>query len=315
MNLGYRILRNLAIVIGVALPTPAAVTYNYDAAGRLITVTYSTGSTISYVYDKAGNILSRSAQGSSAPLINSVAVANGGADIAQNTWIVIKGANLVPANTPASGVDWSNAPDFAQGNLPTQLGAVSVTVNAKPAFVYFYCSAVTSTICASDQINVLTPLDNTLGPVQIVVTNGSTASPPFQANMQAIAPAFLLFNAAGYAAATHAGGSLLGPTSLYPTLSTPAAPNEIIVVYGVGFGLPTNAIVNGALKQSGPLPTNPACQIGGNDAPVSFAGLTSPGLYQVNLTIPASAQNGDNALSCTYNGSTTPPGALITVQQ
>ena len=89
------------------------------------------------MYDKAGNVLSRSLSAASGPVINSVTVANGGTDIAQNTWIVIKGANLVPSNTPASGVIWSNAPDFAQGKLPTQLGGVSATVNGKPAFVYF----------------------------------------------------------------------------------------------------------------------------------------------------------------------------------
>ncbi len=314
MKSTYLMLRNIAVVVGLCLPLSAAVTYSYDAAGRLVSVTYSNGSTISYTYDKAGNILSRSLSAASGALINSVTVANGGADIAQNTWIVIKGANLVPSNSPASGVIWSNAPDFAQGKLPTQLGGVSVIVNGKSAFIYFYCSAVTSTVCTTDQINVLTPLDSTLGPVQIVVTSGSTSSPPFTSNMKAIAPAFLLFNAAGYTAATHANGSLLGPTSLYPGLSTPAAPNEVIVTYGVGFGLPTTAIINGSSTQSGPLPTNPVCQIGGNNAAVSFAGLISPGLYQFNLTVPASAKSGDNALTCTYNGASTPSGALITVQ-
>jgi uncharacterized protein (TIGR03437 family) len=314
MKSTYLMLRNIAVVVGLCLPLSAAVTYSYDAAGRLVSVTYSNGSTISYMYDKDGNILSRSVSAASGALINSVTVANGGTNIAQNTWIVIKGANLVPSNTPASGVIWSNAPDFAQGKLPTQLGGVSVMVNGKSAFIYFYCSAVTSIVCTADQINVLTPLDSTLGPVSIVVTSGNTSSPAFTATMTAIAPAFLLFNPAGYTAATHANGSLLGPTNLYPGLSTPAAPNEVIVAYGVGFGLPTTAIVNGSSTQSGPLPTNPVCQIGGNNAAVSFAGLISPGLYQFNLTVPASANNGDNALRCTYNGSTTPSGALITVQ-
>ena len=151
MKSTYLMLRNIAVVVGLCLPLSAAVTYSYDAAGRLVSVTYSNGSTISYMYDKAGNILSRSLSAASGALINSVTVANGGTNIAQNTWIVIKGANLVPSNTPASGVIWSTAPDFAQGKMPTQLGGVSATVNGKPAFVYFYCSAVTSTVCASDR--------------------------------------------------------------------------------------------------------------------------------------------------------------------
>ena len=307
--------RKIILAIATWLLPLSATTYTYDAAGRLIQITYSNGSTISYTYDNAGNILSRSVQGASGPVINSVTVANGGIDIAQNTWIVIKGANLVSPSTPANGVIWSSAPDFAQGKLPTQLGGVSVTVDGKPAFVYFYCSAATSTVCTSDQINVLTPLDSTIGPVQIVVSSGSTSSQPFTSNMEAIAPAFLLFNNAGYTAATHANGSLLGPTSLYPGLSTPAAPNEVIVVYGVGFGLPVTAIVNGSSTQSGMLPSNPVCQIGGYNASVSFSGVISPGLYQINLTVPESAKSGDSPLICTYNGATTLPGALISVQQ
>jgi uncharacterized protein (TIGR03437 family) len=61
-----------------------------------------------------------------------------GPGIAQNTYIVIKGANLAPAATAAAGVIWSTAPSFASGLMPTQLNGVSVTVNNKPAFAYFY---------------------------------------------------------------------------------------------------------------------------------------------------------------------------------
>ncbi len=247
------------------------------------------------------------------PSISSVTTANGGPDIAQNTWIVIKGTNLVPATTPASGADWSSAPDFATGQLPTKLGDVSVTVNGKPAYVYFYCSAATSTVCGSDQINVLTPLDATTGPVSVIVTNGTARSSAFSANLGSVAPAFLLFNAQGYVAATHANGGILGPVSLYPGVSTPATPGEQVVLYAVGFGLPANSLVDGSSSQSGPLPTLPVCQVGGQTASLSFAGLTSPGLYQLNITLPANAANVDNPISCTYSGSTTPAGAVIAV--
>jgi hypothetical protein len=143
-----------------------------------------------------------------------VNTSSGGPDIAQNTYIEVKGTNLVPATTPAAGVIWSTAPDFASGKMPTNLNGVSVTVNGKPAFVYFYCSAVTSTACTTDQINVLTPLDDTTGPVQVVVTSGTTVSTTFTANMKAVVPTFLLFNASGPVVATHADYSLLGASSL-----------------------------------------------------------------------------------------------------
>ena len=100
---------------------------------------------------------------------------------------------------------WSNAPEFASGKMPTQLNSVSVKVNGKSAYVYYI---------STTQTNVLTPLDNTQSPVQIVVTNGTNSSTPFTANLRAVAPSFFLFGASGYLAATHANGSLLGPASM-----------------------------------------------------------------------------------------------------
>jgi uncharacterized protein (TIGR03437 family) len=250
----------------------------------------------------------------SGPVIYSVSTAYAGAGIAQNTYIVIKGSNLVPPTTSANGIIWNTAPSFASGLMPTQLNGVSVSVNNQPAFVYFYCSAETDPACTVDQLNVLTPLDSTLGPVPVVVTSGNASTATFTATMQTVAPSFLLFSTAGYVAATHVNGSLLGPTSLYPGLATPATPNEVIVLYAVGFGLPSTALVNGSAIQSGSLPTLPVCAIGGNPAAVGFAGLISPGLYQLNVTVPASAASGDNIVSCTYGGFSTPTGDLISVQ-
>jgi uncharacterized protein (TIGR03437 family) len=246
--------------------------------------------------------------------VTSVTTANGGTDIAQNGWTVIKGNNLAPTNTPASGVIWSNAPEFQQGTMPVNLGGVSVTVNGKPAFIYYYCSALTSNVCTQDQINILTPLDSTTGPVQVVVTNGTVPSAPFTINLKNVAPALLLFDSS-HVAATHLDYSLLGPTSLYPGLSTPAKPNEQVVLYGVGFGLPNGgSLTNGSSSQSGSLAVFPICNIGSNTAAVGFAGLISPGLYQLNLTVPANAVAGDNPVSCTYDGAATETGAVIAVQ-
>jgi uncharacterized protein (TIGR03437 family) len=249
------------------------------------------------------------------PSISSVVTADGtaGTGIAQNTWTVIKGTNLVPATAPAAGVDWSSAPSFASGQMPTSIGNVSVTVDGKPAYIYFYCSAVTSSVCSSDQINILTPLDSGSGMVDVVVANNGVSSAPFSKSLNRISPAFLLFGAGPYVAATHANGSLLGPASLYPGASTPAKVGEQVVVYGVGFGLPGSAIVNGSSTQSGSLPVLPVCQIGGVAAALSFAGLISPGLYQFNVTVPNVA-SGDNAIGCTYGGASTPAGGVITVQ-
>jgi uncharacterized protein (TIGR03437 family) len=309
------LLRSLPLILAMQLAS-AAVSYTYDAAGRLIKAVYDNGSIISYTYDSAGNPISRSAVTPSAMNIASVTTAFGGSNIAQNTWIVIKGANLVPANTPAAGIIWSAAPDFAHGKMPTNLNGIGATVNGKPGFVYFFCSAATDPQCPADQINLLSPLDSTLGPVQVVVNNNGASSPPFMANMTSISPAFLLFDSSNIAA-EHTDYTLLAPTSVFPNSSTPARPGETIILYGIGFGLPSdNTLTNGSSSQSGSLTPLPVCQIGGTaTAPLVFAGLAGPGLYQLQVTVPRTAPNGANPVSCTYKGSATPAGGVIAVQQ
>jgi uncharacterized protein (TIGR03437 family) len=249
------------------------------------------------------------------PAITSVNTsgAPAGAGIAQNSWVEIHGTGLVPATTVAGGVLWNSAPSFLQGLMPTQLGGVSVTVDGKPAYIYFFCSAATDTSCATDQINVLTPLDSNTGPVPIVVTNGTSSTPAFMATMYTVSPSFLLFSAKGYIAATHTNYNLIGPATLYPGASTPAAPGETIVTYATGLGLPTVSLTAESAVQTGVLPSPPVCTIGGLPAAVGYAGIVSPGLYQLNVTVPANAAAKDNLISCTYGGGTTAAGDLVTV--
>lgn len=242
------------------------------------------------------------------PTVTSVTTAGGFPDIAQNDWIEIKGSSLAPSSVGATGITWSNAPEFASGKMPTQLANVSVKVNGKAAYVYYI---------SETQINVLTPLDGSQGQVSIVVANGTASSVPFTANMHAVAPSFLLFGDSKYVVATHANGSLLGPTSLsVPGYSfTPAHPSETIVLYAVGFGLPGTPLVDGSATQSGSLSMLPSIQIGGAPATVLFAGVISPGLYQFNVTLPDNAPNGDNPLTISFGGYVTSVGPLIAVQR
>jgi uncharacterized protein (TIGR03437 family) len=249
-----------------------------------------------------------------APVITSVETAGAGATIAQNTWIGIKGLNLVMPNTPSSDVYWSNAPEFAAGRMPTQIDGVSVKINGKSAYVWFYCSAATSALCTTDQINVLSPFDDQVGPVQVEVTNGPVSSAPFTVNKQSVAPSLLLFGQ-GYVVATHTDGTLLGPVTLYPALSTPARPLETVILWAVGLGVPSAALVDGSATQIASMPVFPICQIGGAPASVNTAVMISPGLFALFVTVPASAADGDNSINCTYQTSATPSGNLITVQR
>ncbi len=239
----------------------------------------------------------------STPAISLVANAEGEAPtIAPNTWVEIKGSNLAP---PGDSRIWQDS-DFVKGVLPVQLDGVSATVNGKPAYVYYISPA---------QVNILTPPDSLNGPVQVQVTNAGVTSTTFTAQAQSLAPSFFAFNGGPYVAATHAGGSYLGPPSLYPGVTTPAKPGETVVLYGNGFGPTSVPVVSGAETQSGTLSPLPVIQIGGVSAQVTFAGLVADGEFQFNVVVPASLADGDQPVTATYNGSATQAGTLLTVQR
>ena len=231
-----------------------------------------------------------------------------GPDIAQNTWVEIHGSGLAPSDVGPSGFDWSTAPDFASGRMPTQLKGVSVKVNGKPAYIYWI---------SPTQVNVLVPLDNTQGPVQVQLTNGSSTTAPFASNMKALAPSFFLLGATKYIVGQHADYSLMGPVSMSVPGYTfsPAKPGETIILYATGFSLPVVTLVDGSATQSGALPNLPLVQVGAAAATVAFAGVISPGLYQINVVVPASSANGDNTVTASYAGFTTQAGAVISVQR
>ena len=237
------------------------------------------------------------------PTIAGVANAEGGvATIAPNTWVTIIGSNLGPAGDTRI---WGSS-DFVGGQLPTSLDGLSVMVNGVPAYVYYI---------SPTQVNILTPPNVISGAVPVQVSDNGAISANFMVQAQAESPSFFVFGAGPYIAATHGNGSYVGPTSLYPGLTTPAQPGETIVLYANGFGSTSTAVVSGSETQSGTLSPMPVITIGGVAATVTFAGLVSPGEFQFNVVVPSSLANGDQPTVAMYNGLTTQAGTLITVQQ
>jgi uncharacterized protein (TIGR03437 family) len=226
-------------------------------------------------------------------VISSATTAGGESSvIAPNTWVEIKGVSLALPEVRT----WQSS-DFVNGQLPTELDGVSVTMNGERSYVYYI---------GLSQIDVLTPPDLAPGAVQVVVTVATVASAPFASQAQALSPSLFVINGGPYVAAAHADGSLIGSNA-------PANPGETILLFANGFG-PTNVpVVGGSVSQSGTLSPLPAVVIGGVNAVVSFAGLAAPGEFQFNVVVPSSLGNGDQSIVATYGGQSTQMGTFITI--
>src|SRR5207244_9979807 len=93
------------------------------------------------------------------------------------------------------------------------------------------------------QINLVTAAElPTSGSVTVVVSNNNLTSATVNVPAQMVAPA--LFVNGAYAAALHVNNTVVGPTTLVPNNSTPAAPGETIVLFGTGFGVTTPGAVS-----------------------------------------------------------------------
>src|SRR6185295_12133262 len=157
------------------------------------------------------------------------------------------------------------------------------------------------------QLNVQAPADDSLGNVNVVVTTAAGQSDSFTAVLQQFTPAFFLFDPQNrkYPAAVFADGSSVGPAVLFGTALTtrPAKPGETILLFGTGFGTTTPTVATGEIfNGAAPLANPVTIMIGGTQANVAFAGLSAAGLYQFNVTVPASLPDGDQALVASIGG-------------
>jgi uncharacterized protein (TIGR03437 family) len=233
--------------------------------------------------------------GSGAPAITGVTNAGSfQAGFAPATWVSIFGTGLA-----STTYTWQAA-DFTDGKLPTSLQGVSVTINGNPAYVEYI---------SPTQINVLVPDNTTVGSVPVQVTVNQQVSNSMTASQQQFSPSFFA-EGGTVVAAVHANGTIV-------STSAPAAPGEEIVLYGTGFG-PTNPASPTAQLVTAPAALANSVQftIGGTALPASsveFAGLVEAGLYQFNVTVPASLVSGNAAVVATIGGVQTQTGVSVPV--
>lgn len=223
--------------------------------------------------------------------------------IGPDAWVTIKGSNLSRTTRVWTGDDFTN------GKLPLQLDGVSVAIRGQPAPVYYV---------SPTQINALAPDGWNRGTVQVTVNSPDGGSDPFGVSEDQVAPAF--FPIAGkYIAAVHLDGALVGPAGLIPGVtSRPAQPGETIELFGTGFG-PTNPSTSAlTLNSPAPLQFGFTLNAGGPNGaviPYSFAGVVSPGLVQINVTVPPSTPDGDLLISANVANQSTQPGMYLAVHK
>jgi uncharacterized protein (TIGR03437 family) len=256
------------------------------------------------------------------PVITSVdsASAYGGYPyFASGSWLEIKGANMAdpadPRLTAATSPGQWTSTDFNGSNAPTSLDGISVSINGKPAYVWYL---------SAGQLNVQTPEDNQTGNVAITVTNCKATSSPIMFARRALAPGFLApanytANGTQYMVAFFdTDNAYVLNTSIGATFglnSRPAKPGDPIYTYGIGFGDVTPSILPGVIAQESTLVNQVAISFGTTPATISYQGLTpgSVGLYQFNFSVPSTLANGDYQINVTQNGTAVPQTMSLTV--
>jgi uncharacterized protein (TIGR03437 family) len=211
-------------------------------------------------------------------------------------WISIYGANLAGGTAT-----WT-------GNFPTSLGGTSVTIDGKPAYLWYV---------SPTQINLQVPDDAAAGSVPVVVKT-ATGTAFSSVTLARFAPSFNLLDGKHVAgiilrsngSGAYGGGSydIIGPTGSSLGYATVAAKaGDVVELFGVGFGPTTPTVPAGAAFAGAAATTNAVTlSINNVSATPSFAGETSAGLYQLNLTIPPGLGAGDVSLQASVGGAQTP---------
>jgi uncharacterized protein (TIGR03437 family) len=185
--------------------------------------------------------------------------------------------------------------------LPVELAGTSVSVNGTkvPLLAIAYVNGI-------EQINFQAPFELLApGTAKLVVTNNGIDSAAADVAVFAAQPGVFTMDGAQGAIVHGADNRLVSPAS-------PAAPNEIVVLYGTSFGAVASMPATGAAAGVSPLSktlTTPEVRVSGRAAEVFFSGLSpgSVGLYQINFRVPADAPSGAADVVVNFSGASSVP--------
>ena len=166
------------------------------------------------------------------------------------------------------------------------------------------------------QINVFVPYWVAPGKSTAVIVQTDTAvSSPVLVPVAAAAP--------GLATADQSGsgqGAILNQDSSLNSAANPAARGSVISLFGTGEGPVSPQLVSGDLSISTPFSTPVApvtVTIGGQPAAISYAGaapLAPIGIFQINVTVPATLSPGSAAVIVSAGGIPTSRNVTVAVR-
>jgi uncharacterized protein (TIGR03437 family) len=227
----------------------------------------------------------------------------------------IFGSNLASQTASASTAPFSRS----LGGVTVQFVNGTTTVDAPISYVQ-PGTGTTSQINAQVPWTLVTP--GTTATVSMIVSNNGTPSATTPVTIGPFSPGVFGFNSASGTMAiayTFQDGMFAWPAgSVTGVTSHPATHGSLLIVYATGLGAVTPALADGAAPGSvlTQVNTPPVVMIGGITAPVAFAGLQPqfPGVYQLNVTVPAGAPSGNAVpLQIQVGGVTSPASFTIAV--
>ncbi len=277
-----------------ATPTAGTQTGTYSVDGCL----GACSNRNQYEYTFSGNLRN-------APAITSAGVVNAGSaasgsPIAPGSYIAIYGSGLSDTTDVTQTAKLPAAIDFVRVSFDVPSAGISV-----PGHLVFV---------SSGQVNVQVPWElqgQTSAQVKVTIdgVNGNVVTVPI-ANY---APAFFEIGAGVVAAIDP-----LNASNPIITSTNAAKRGKIISLYCNGLGPVSNQPASGDPASTAVLAqttTLPVVTIGGQPAAVAFSGLTPglPGLYQINVTVPAGIGTGNQPVTLSIGGATAKASG-ITVQ-
>jgi uncharacterized protein (TIGR03437 family) len=285
-----------------------AISYSYDAAGRLNAVTYPDGKSMTYAYDAAGNLLRRlvakpvtgPAPVTSTPGVLNAASEIGGA-VAPGEIAVIYGTGIGPSTL--TGYQISPANFFETFTADT-----SVTFDGIPAPLIYSSSLQTAAIVPYSVAGQSS--------TQMVVTFQGRASAPIGLAVAKSAPGLFSADESGAG-----NGAIINQDGTANSPSNPAPRGSVIALYGTGEGQTSPVGIDGRIALSVyPKPVLPVkVTLGGVDISANIAYMGSAptlvaGIFQLNVAIPGDAQTGAVPIVVTVGSASSQPGLTVSIQ-